>query len=84
MTALNAADAAWLLTATCLVLMMTAPGLVLFYGGMVRRGNVLFSMMQSLSAMCCCVTACPIPAIAACCRWPKPAASSGTSFPSPN
>ena len=43
-------DTAWLLTATALVLLMTLPGLALFYGGMVRRKNVLGTMMHSLSA----------------------------------
>lgn len=43
-------DTAWMLTATALVLLMTIPGLALFYGGMVRRKNVLGTMMHSLSA----------------------------------
>jgi Amt family ammonium transporter len=43
-------DTAWLLIATALVLMMTLPGLALFYGGMVRKKNVLGTMMHSLSA----------------------------------
>jgi Amt family ammonium transporter len=38
-------DTAWVLTASALVLMMTAPGLALFYGGMVRRKNVLATLM---------------------------------------
>ncbi len=38
---LNGANTAWLLTATALVLFMTLPGLALFYGGLVRRKNVL-------------------------------------------
>lgn len=38
---LNAGDTAWMLTATALVLLMTIPGLALFYGGMVRRKNVI-------------------------------------------
>jgi Amt family ammonium transporter len=37
---INAADTAWLLTATALVLFMTLPGLALFYGGLVRAANV--------------------------------------------
>ena len=38
---LDSGDTAWMLTATALVLMMTIPGLALFYGGMVRKKNVL-------------------------------------------
>jgi len=44
--ALNAGDTAWMLTATALVLLMTIPGLALFYAGMVRSKNVLSVMMQ--------------------------------------
>jgi len=40
-------DAAWMLTSTALVLMMTVPGVALFYAGMVRKKNVLATMMQS-------------------------------------
>ncbi len=43
----SAGDTAWVLTSSALVLMMTAPGLALFYGGMVRRKNVLAILMQS-------------------------------------
>jgi Amt family ammonium transporter len=43
----DGADTAWLLLCTTLVLMMTIPGLALFYGGMVRRKNVLSTLMQS-------------------------------------
>jgi ammonium transporter, Amt family len=43
----SGADTAWLLTSAALVLMMTIPGLALFYGGMVRRKNVLSTLMQS-------------------------------------
>ena len=46
--ALNSGDNAWMLTSSALVLMMTAPGLVLFYGGLVRRKNVLAAMMHSM------------------------------------
>jgi len=49
--AVNSGDNAWLLASTALVLMMTAPGLVLFYGGLVRRKNVLGTMMHSLALM---------------------------------
>ncbi len=45
--AINSGDTAWLLTSSALVLLMTAPGLALFYGGMVRRKNVLAILMQS-------------------------------------
>jgi len=38
---LNSGDTAWMLTSSALVLMMTIPGLALFYGGMVRKKNVL-------------------------------------------
>ena len=40
-------DAAWMLTSTALVLLMTIPGLALFYAGMVRKKNVLATMAQS-------------------------------------
>lgn len=48
---INSGDNAWLLASTALVLMMTAPGLVLFYGGLVRQKNVLATMMHSLVLM---------------------------------
>ncbi len=48
---INAGDNAWLLVSSALVLMMTAPGLMLFYGGLVRRKNVLGTMMHSLVLM---------------------------------
>ncbi len=48
--ALDKGDTAWVLTATALVLFMTIPGLALFYGGMVRKKNVLATMMHSLTA----------------------------------
>src|SRR6185312_7249743 len=47
---LDAADTAWMIGATGLVLMMTIPGLALFYAGMVRKKNVLATMAQSLAA----------------------------------
>jgi Amt family ammonium transporter len=47
---IDAADTAWMIGATGLVLMMTIPGLALFYAGMVRKKNVLATMAQSLSA----------------------------------
>jgi Amt family ammonium transporter len=49
--AINTGDNAWVLASAALVLMMTAPGLILFYGGLVRRKNVLGTMMQSLVLM---------------------------------
>ena len=45
------ADTAWMIVATALVLMMTIPGLALFYAGMVRKKNVLATMAQSLAAV---------------------------------
>jgi Amt family ammonium transporter len=49
---LDTGDTAWMLTATALVLMMTIPGLALFYGGMVRKKNVLATVMQSFAVTC--------------------------------
>src|SRR5512136_226346 len=46
-----AGDNAWMLVSAALVLMMTGPGLALFYSGLVRRKNVLGTMMQSFSMM---------------------------------
>jgi Amt family ammonium transporter len=43
---LNGANTAWILTSTALVLLMTLPGLALFYGGLVRKKNVLSILMQ--------------------------------------
>ena len=48
----SAGDNAWMLVSSALVLMMTGPGLALFYGGLVRRKNVLATMMQSFFLMC--------------------------------
>jgi len=50
--ALDTGNTAWMLTSTALVLMMTIPGLALFYGGMVRRKNVLATIMQSFAITC--------------------------------
>src|SRR5579862_1516296 len=50
-SAQSAGDNAWMLTSAALVLMMTGPGLALFYGGLVRRKNVLSSMMHSFFMM---------------------------------
>jgi Amt family ammonium transporter len=52
---IDTGDTAWMLTSTALVLLMTVPGLALFYGGMVRKTSVLAIMMQSF-AVCCLVT----------------------------
>ncbi len=49
---LNAANTAWVLTSTALVLFMTLPGLSLFYGGLVRSKNVLSILMQCFSITC--------------------------------
>ncbi|MFK7090806.1 ammonium transporter [Chromobacterium violaceum] len=46
---INSGDTAWMLTSTALVLLMTIPGLALFYGGMVRKKNVLATLMQSFA-----------------------------------
>ena len=48
---LNEASSAWILTSTALVLLMTLPGLALFYGGMVRRKNVISTIAQSTAAL---------------------------------
>jgi len=48
---LDTGDTAWMLVSSALVLMMTGPGLALFYGGLVRRKNVLATMMQSFILM---------------------------------
>ena len=48
---ISAADTAWMIVATAFVLMMTIPGLALFYSGMVRKKNVLATMAQSLAAV---------------------------------
>jgi len=47
----GAADNAWMLVSSALVLLMTGPGLALFYGGLVRKKNVLSTMMQSFAMM---------------------------------
>ncbi len=49
---LDSGDTAWMLTSTALVLMMTIPGLALYYGGMVRKMNVLATVMQSFAVTC--------------------------------
>jgi Amt family ammonium transporter len=54
-SAINSGDTAWMLASTALVLLMTIPGLALFYAGMVRKKNVLATALQSL-VVCCLVT----------------------------
>jgi Amt family ammonium transporter len=49
---INSGDTAWMLASTALVLLMTVPGLALFYGGMVRKKNVLGTVMQSFAITC--------------------------------
>src|SRR5690348_3045837 len=49
---ISTGDTAWMLTATALVLLMTLPGLALFYGGMVRKKNLLSTMAQSFAIAC--------------------------------
>ncbi len=49
---INGADTAWILTSTALVLLMTLPGLALFYGGLVRANNVLSVLMHCVAVAC--------------------------------
>jgi Amt family ammonium transporter len=49
---INGSDTGWVLISTALVMLMTAPGLALFYGGLVRRKNVLSTIMQSFFMLC--------------------------------
>src|SRR3974390_3897048 len=49
---IDSGDTAWMLASTALVLMMTIPGLALFYGGMVRKKNLLATLMQSFAITC--------------------------------
>jgi len=49
---IDSGDTAWVLISTALVMMMTVPGLAFFYGGLVRRKNVLSTMMQSFFVLC--------------------------------
>jgi Amt family ammonium transporter len=50
--AVDTGDTAWMLASTALVLMMTVPGLALFYGGMVRKKNILAMLMQCFAITC--------------------------------
>jgi Amt family ammonium transporter len=58
----NKGDNAWMLTSTVLVLLMTIPGLALFYGGLVRSKNMLSVLMQVFYSGRCTATASPSPA----------------------
>src|SRR6201746_1316380 len=49
---IDSGDTAWMLVSTALVLMMTIPGLALFYAGMVRKKNILATLMQSFAITC--------------------------------
>src|SRR5690348_5671750 len=49
---IDTGDTAWMLTSTALLLLMTIPGVALFYAGMVRKKNVLSTMMQSFAITC--------------------------------
>src|SRR6195952_2266614 len=49
---IDSGDTAWMLVSTALVLMMTVPGLALFYAGMVRKKNILATLMQSFTITC--------------------------------
>ena len=49
---LNSGDTAWMITSSALVLLMTVPGLALFYAGMVRKKNILATAAQSFGATC--------------------------------
>jgi len=49
---LDSGDTAWMLTSTALVLLMTIPGVAFFYGGMVRKKNLLTTVMQSFALTC--------------------------------
>ena len=48
----NKGDTAWMFVSTLLVIMMTIPGLALFYGGMVRRKNIIATVAQSFAVTC--------------------------------
>src|SRR5271165_6624913 len=50
--AVDTGDTAWMLASTALVLLMTIPGLALFYGGMVRKKNILATLMQCFAVTC--------------------------------
>ena len=56
----NSGDTAWMLTSVALVLMMTVPGLGLFYGGMVRKKNVGDTVMTSFAITCLVTVLCAV------------------------
>ncbi len=60
---INSADTAWVMTSTALVLMMTIPGLSMFYAGLVRSKNVLSVFMQCF-ALCCLMSKLPVDGLA--------------------
>jgi hypothetical protein len=66
-----AGDNAWMLTSAALVLLMTGPGLALFYGGLVRKKNILGTMMQSFAMMGLVTVSGPSSAT----RWPSATAT---------
>ncbi len=49
---MNAGDTAWMLTSTCLVLLMTVPGVALLYGGMVGKKNIISTITQTFMITC--------------------------------
>ena len=80
---LNSGDTAWMITSSALVLMMTIPGLGLFYAGMVRKKNVLATLAQSFGATCIITVLWMIIGYShrlhAQCRAPRPTSSSAAS-----
>ena len=49
---MNTGDTAWMLTSTCLVLLMTVPGVALLYGGMVSKKNIISTITQTFMITC--------------------------------
>ena len=78
----NKGDVAWMLVSSALVLMMSVPGLALFYGGLVRTKNMLSVLMQVLTIVC--VAGAGLVSAGAI-RWPSPTAArqSASSAASP-
>jgi hypothetical protein len=74
---INAADTAWMMTSTALVLLMTLPGIALFYAGMVRRKNVLATM----AAVVAIAAAVSSPGSRSATRWPSRRAGPGSAAP---
>ena len=75
----NKGDTAWMLSATVLVLLMTIPGLALFYGGLVRTKNMLSVLMWVFYSVCIVTILWVLSATA----WPSPAARRRSSAASP-